>query len=348
MFFWRKKSDEEKRRDEARKQAEEVQKRSIEELSRGGIPILARERLEKQSSMGSKFFSSDLTAREYLLTKEAGITTIGQVMGTCFYNISLVGMIRSGALRTTSGEMVELSKARLDARRLAVNRMQQEAKLLGASGVIGVRVQTGARSWSGQMVEFTAIGTAVRIPNWPDSEPFVCDLNGQEFWQLYNAGFKPSGIAFGICSYYIRQDNATRMMMTNWWGGNNAQNQELPIYTQGFYDARHEAMARLSRDITDQIADGVVGVEVDYDVDHYHYEINNQRWHDMLIHFVAMGTAITKDERIPVNAGKLKPLMVMNLSVNPIKSGGFSRMEELGPTNNEQFEDYDDDFDDDD
>lgn len=340
MFFWRKKSEEEKRR-------EETQKRSIEELAKGGIPILARERLERQSAMGSKFFSSDLTAREYLLTKEAGITTIGQVMGTCFYNISLVGMIRTGALRATSGEMQELSKARLDARRLAVKRMQQEAKLLGANGVIGVRVQTGARAWSGQMVEFTAIGTAVRIPNWPDEEPFVCDLNGQEFWQLYKSGYKPSGIAFGVCSYYIRQDNATRMMMTNWWGGNAAQNQELPIYTQGFYDARHEAMARLSRDITDLIADGVVGVEVDYDVDHYHYEVNNQRWHDMLIHFVAMGTAITKDDRIPVNAASLKPLIVMNLSSSSISTGGGSRMEELRPAALEQFEDYDDDdFDD--
>ncbi len=336
MFFWRKKSDEEKRR-------EEMQKRSIEELQKGGIPILARERLEKHSAMGSKFFSSDLTAREYLLTKEAGITTIGQVMGTCFFNISLVGMMRTGALLASSGEMRELSKARLDARRLAVNRMQQEAKLLGANGVIGVRVQTGARSWSGQMVEFTAIGTAVRIPNWPDEEPFVCDLNGQEFWQLYKSGYKPNGIAFGVCSYYIRQDNATRMMMTNWWGGNAAQNQELPIYTQGFYDARHEAMDRLSRDVTDLIADGVVGVEVDYDVDHYHYEVNNQRWHDMLIHFVAMGTAITQDSRLPVNTASLKPLMVMNLSTNPISSGGGSRMEELRPAALEQFEDYDDD-----
>lgn len=342
MFFWKKKSEEEKRR-------EELQKRSIEELSKGGIPPVARERLEKQSAMGSKFFSSDLTAREFLLTKESGVITIGQVMGTCFYNVSLVGWIRTGAIRATSGEMVELSKARLDARRLAVNRMQQEAKLLGANGVIGVRVEAGARSWSGQMVEFTAIGTAVRIPNWPDKEPFVCDLNGQEFWQLYKSGYKPTGIAFGVCSYYIRQDNATRLMMTNWWGGNNVQNQELPIYTQGFYDARHEAMARLSRDITDLVADGVVGVEVDYDVDHHHYEVNNTRWHDMMIHFVAMGTAITHDERIPISAATLKPQMVLNLSVNPIKSSGGSRMNELSSSELARFdEDYDDDdFDDD-
>ncbi|MBZ0187954.1 MAG: heavy metal-binding domain-containing protein, partial [Candidatus Obscuribacterales bacterium] len=192
-MFWRKKSENEIRQ-------KELQKASRREIENGGIPLIAQERLKKHAQSTSKFFTSDLSTREFLLSKDRDVQPIGQVMGTSFFNVNLfASMFR---VRLGTGEMIAYSDAMIDARRLAVSRLLEEARLLNASGVIGVKIQAGRRPWSSSLHEFTAIGTAVRIPGWKH-EPFACDLSGQEFWQLYSAGFRPVNLAFGICSYYM-------------------------------------------------------------------------------------------------------------------------------------------------
>lgn len=319
MPFWRKKSDEEKQR-------EEMQKRSLESLSAGGIPLLARQRIEREAALGKKFFTSDLTAREYFLCGESGLETIGQVMGTSFFNVSYFGMMRGRSSAT--GELADLTRARLHARRLALGRMQEEARLLGASGVVGVRIQAGARDWGGRLTEFTAIGTAVRIPGMSSAEPFTCDLSGQEFWQLHKAGYTPKGVAFGVCSYYMYSDVSTQKILYSWWGGNQGNNQEVPLYTQGFYTARNLAMSRLILDLHDNKADGCVAMEVDYDLEHVEYEVNDRKYHDLIAHFTAMGTGIIGQAagQAPPQA---RPLVCLNLATGKMGALAESRLSEL-------------------
>ena len=45
--------------------------------------------------------------------------------------------------------------------RQEMERLKQEAALLGAHGVIGVRLEVGGYDWAENALEFTAIGTAV-------------------------------------------------------------------------------------------------------------------------------------------------------------------------------------------
>jgi len=318
FFNWGKKSEEDLRR-------EERQKETLKELAQGRIPIQARERLEREAALGRNFFSSDFSAREHLLTKQAGLQTVGQVMGTSFFNVSFFGLARTRWRAT--GELVDVSRAQLDARRLAVSRMQQEAKLLGASGVIGVRIQSGHHEWSSSMVEFTAVGTAVRLPDWQEEEPFTSALTAQEFWLLHNAGYRPAGIAFGVCSYYIYTDAATQSILYSWFGGNNYSNQEVPLYTDGLRVARHEAMNRLTNDMYQHRADGVVGMDVSYDMEHIEYEANNRTYHDMIAHFVALGTSINKVA--DVAQAKTAPMMVLNLASRGSRKPALTRLESL-------------------
>ncbi len=308
MPFWGQES-------EAEKLARQKQAASLKALEMGNIPTQARERLEIQKRQGANFFTSDLSCQEYLLTREAGYQPIGLVMGTAFYKVSFWGYFRN--YRTFTGELTSLTQAQLAARELAVSRMRQEAAILGASGVIGVRLKTRNFDWSSRTIEFTAVGTAIRVPSrTPDPQPFTSDLSGQEFWQLHQAGYWPKGLVFGICSYYIHTDNNTRAIVNpglfGLLSGNWLMNQELTQYTQGFQLARHLAMSRLTADVQKLGASGAVGMDIDTDVEDIEYEINNRTYHDLLAHFIAIGTAILEDEP-PKQKSARSPLLIYNL-----------------------------------
>ncbi len=299
MFFWKKQSDSEKL-------ALEKQKASIKALEAGDIPLMARERLEEQVRLGSTFFTSSLTAREFLCAREAGYQPISQVMGTAFVNISFFGGLRTSR---STGEVEAVTHAQMQARNLALSRMEKEAEILGATGIVGVRLIMRNYDWSQKQVEFTAIGTAIRVPGVPPAKPFTCSLSGQEFWQLHQAGYWPKGVCLGVCSYYVWTDNSTRNLLYNWWGNNNNNNAEITSYTQGFYSARERAMNRLLLDISEHHADGVVGMKVDQDVQDIEYEMNDRTYHDFLVHFNLMGTSIIKDP----NAQAIKPRSTLTI-----------------------------------
>jgi uncharacterized protein YbjQ (UPF0145 family) len=304
MPFW------ESEDDRSRREAREATQRALE---RGQIPYKARHRLEMQRKSGSGFFSSDLTSNEHLLTREAGYEPIGLVMGTAFYKVSYWGYFN--AYRNSTGELTALSQAQLAARELAVNRLQQEAALLGAHGVIGVRLKLGNYNWSARTVEFTAIGTAIRIGDRPpDSQPFTSDLSGQEFWQLHRAGYYPRGLVFGICSYYVHTDWNTRQITRGgFFGRGSSTNQEITQYTQGFQLARHLAVKRLTEDIRKHQAEGAVGMHIDMGIEDIEYEQNNTTYHDLLAHFVAVGTAIVPDNS-PRKTAIQSPLTLYNMA----------------------------------
>lgn len=317
-MFWRKKTENEIRQ-------RQLQEASRKEIEKGGIPLIAQERLKKHAESGSKFFTSDLTTREFLLAKDRHLEPIGQVMGTSFYNVNLfASMFR---MRLATGEMKAYSDAMLNARKLAVSRLMEEARLLGASGVIGVKIQAGRRPWSSSLHEFTAVGTAVRIPGWKH-EPFACDLSGQEFWQLYSAGFRPVNLAFGICSYYMYVDWTTQRQMYAWLTGSARQNQEIKLFTEGVYTARNLAMDRLEKDCRFTNADGVVGVEVDYDFERVELNSDNSQAWDMIVHFKVLGTAIIEDPELVHNAIP-KPTFCINLKNQKLASPKGSRFNEL-------------------
>lgn len=305
----------------------QAQRRSetLVSLAKGGIPVEAQERIRQELALGKDFFASDLTAREYLVTRQNGLDVIGQVMGSSFYHVRFGGLYQ-GRWRQT-GELVDLSKAHLDSRTLAISRMKQEAELLGASGVIGVKLKSNAHDWSNNLTEFTAVGTAVRIPGW-SGETFTSALSAQEFWQLYQLGYLPTGVAMGVCSYYMYTDNDTQNLLYSWWGGNNRNNAEVPLYTGGLQYARETAMDRLTSDIIAHNADGVVGMDVEVEMEHVEYESGNRRYHDLVAHFLALGTSVRYEPRVAVPQ-PLSTLMCIDLTAKRKGRHGVTRLDQL-------------------
>jgi uncharacterized protein YbjQ (UPF0145 family) len=108
------------------------------------------------------------------------------------------------------------------------------------------------------VAEFVAIGTAVRHRGGEHfrnakGKPFQSDLNGQEFWTLMRAGYRPVGFVMGNCVYYV----PPRLLQAP--GG---QSCELSAYTHALYDARELAIERLQAEGEALGATGIVGVTV--------------------------------------------------------------------------------------
>ncbi len=265
---------------EAAKQAKTDQER----LAGGGLPLGAETRL-KEIRKNGHFFTSNLSVNELALTASEGLRPLGQVMGSTVYHVGW-----QYTPMYASHELTTISEAHSHARQLAISRLQQEARLLGASGVIGVRLERKSYDWGANLIEFAASGTAVSLPDGPAPEhPFVCALSGQEFYALRRGGFFPVGFAFGTCTYYHVASYG------NQWASQSWNNVELTDYSQAVYHARHSAMTRLSKEAARVKARGVVGVTIEDYINTYEVDMNGQSRRDLIIEFTALGTAITAD-----------------------------------------------------
>lgn len=264
-------------------------KQSREQLERGGLSLDAEERLNALKSK-SALFTSNLSINEFVLTSSQGIRPLGQVMGSTIYHVGwqMQPMYSSAELRT-------LSHAQHQARYLALGRLQQEAKLLGAHGVVGVRLERKSYEWGASLIEWTARGTAVALASGkPADLPFVCALSGQEYWTLQQAGYHPVGFAFGTCVFYHVASYNTQWVNQGGFFGGYAGNVELTDYTQAVYETRRIAMHRLTDDAARVQADGVVGVTVEPDIRTVEVETtNDQTRRDLIVSFTVLGTAVS-------------------------------------------------------
>ena len=282
-------------------------RRDQERLSQGRLPLGAELRLTELSKHG-RFFTSNLSVNELALTTGEGLRPLGQVMGSTVFH---VGWQRIPIYQ--SMELVALSHAQYQARQLALSRLQQEARLLGAHGVIGVRLDRRSYEWGANLIEFAAVGTAVAVPGQTVPEhPFVCALSGQEYYALQRGGFAPVGFAFGTCTYcHVASYTTQWANQGGFFGMGATMNMELTDYTQAVYFARHQAQTRLASEAARVSAEGVVGVVVEKNIQTYEVEVSNQQpRRDLIVEFTALGTAIVAsgtdtlavDYALPLNA----------------------------------------------
>lgn len=129
---------------------------SIAEFVAMGTAV--RIRKEALGALRGVPFSSDLSGQDLYLLVRAGYRPVGMVMGCCVYHVGRQGFIGI----TTNTELTTYTEALYDARELAMERMQHEARSQGADGVVGVNITEHSHIWGSRAIEFLAIGTAVR------------------------------------------------------------------------------------------------------------------------------------------------------------------------------------------
>jgi len=323
MPFWKRPSPEEIQR---RQQEQQEAEASLKALEAGGLPLKAQRRLSEEMEAGHSLFTSDLSANELLLTRKLGYQPLSQVMGSSIYQVGWQ-YTRQYSWNTQAMEMSTLSQAHQHAASLALTRLEQEAKLLGAHGVVGVRFTRRSYEWGSNLLEYTAIGTAIKLPERTTTgRPFLSDLSGQEFWTLLQAGYYPAGVVTGYCSYYVALGSNLTRQIQGWWTGGN--NQEIGPFTQGLYNARHLAMNRATAMARQQQALGIVGMHIENNRQISEYETDSaggkQRYLDLYVHFAVLGTAI-----ISVKKDHVIPAPKAALAFTDLRPGRYGQNREL-------------------
>ncbi len=248
--------------------------------TQGGVPLDAVSRLRRmRGEGGAPLFTSDLSVSEFVLLEQMGWRPLGLVLGSSIYHVG----IQYGNYYQNQ-ELQYLTAAMYEARELAMSRMEEEADVLGADGIVGVRLEVGGYAWAENGLEFTAIGTAVKAPSgaWRthDNKPFTSDFSVQDFYKLVTStGYVPRELVLGNCVYHIAHQGFMQQMRTL---GNNV---ELNNYTEAIYDARELAMGRMQAEAEAHGADGIVGMQI---VEKTHI------WNPHVIEFMAIGTSVEK------------------------------------------------------
>jgi uncharacterized protein YbjQ (UPF0145 family) len=257
------------------------QQQSDVRVTEGGVPLDAVSRLRRmRGEGGAPLFTSDLSVSEFVLLEQMGWRPLGLVLGSSIYHVG----IQYGNFYQNQ-ELQYLTAAMYEARDLAMSRMEEEADVLGADGIVGVRLEVGGYAWAENALEFTAIGTAVKAPgedSWRtrDNKPFTSDFSVQDFYKLVTStGYIPRELVLGNCVYHIAHQGFSQMMRTL------GTNVELQNYTEAIYDARELAMARMQAEAETHGADGIVGMQI---VEKTHI------WNPHVIEFMAIGTSVEK------------------------------------------------------
>jgi uncharacterized protein YbjQ (UPF0145 family) len=249
-------------------------------VTQGGVPTDAISRLRRMRGEGGKtLFTSDLSVSEFVLLEQMNWQPLGLVLGSSIYHVGI-----QYANFYQNQELQYLTAAMYEARELAMSRMEEEADVLGADGIVGVRLEVGGYNWAENALEFTAIGTAVKAPSgsWRtnDNKPFTSDFSVQDFYKLVTStGYVPRELVLGNCVYHIAHQGFAQQMATL------GANVELQNYTEAIYDARELAMARMQGEAESHGADGIVGMQI---IEKTHI------WDPHVIEFMAIGTSVEK------------------------------------------------------
>jgi uncharacterized protein YbjQ (UPF0145 family) len=316
------------------------QRESLQRIEAGGIPVAAERRLRELDEHGGSY-TSDLSVADFALCHQLGLRPLAQVMGSSIYQ---VGYQNTPWPMSSGGFMFELnflSDAWNEVRRRALNRLALEAGHVGADAVVGVDLRTGAHDWAENAIEYVVIGTAVRhAPAAPSARakgatpgagprsaasgettggarartaggaPVLTELTVDDYWKLAQAGIDPLGVVAWSSAFFVRASYNTQMI-SGIGGIGFTQNQELPEFTQGFYEARELVMERMTAQAAQLGATGVVGVRINHGIQRFEVSggggglgggLGGGRYPQsgLMVTFHAIGTAIREREAAPL------------------------------------------------
>ena len=148
-------------------------------LEQGTLPQPVLERLA-DARAGRAPWVATMTPAELLAIRGHGCRPIATVSGTCWYNFGF-----------------SWTEGHAEGWAYALDRIRQEAFAAGANAVVDVQMRT-IRHQIGSSMDFTLLGTAIRVDGLPPSkDPVVATVPALEFVQLLEMGIVPTGIAVG-------------------------------------------------------------------------------------------------------------------------------------------------------
>jgi uncharacterized protein YbjQ (UPF0145 family) len=300
---------------------EREQAESLARIEAGGIPISAERRLSElrgtqgQDGGRSGSFTSDLSVNGFALCHQLGLTPLSQVMGSSIYQMGYQSAWQmQGGYNPSGAAMIELdslSQALNEVRGRALNRLSQEARLLGADAVVGVETRAGESELGGGggqlALEHVVLGTAVRRKDARSEQPVMTELSVADYALLLRAGIEPAGIVAWSSVFF--SSYAYRGMLGAGPGAmSSMQPYELSEFTQALYNARERTMGQLTNQAAALGASGVVGVRIGHTIRPHSLNsgmgggFGGGELRGMMVTFNAVGTAIRQHADAEIQA----------------------------------------------
>lgn len=237
-------------------------------------------------------YSTAGDGQELYCQLDAGYSPLSFVFGNVAYSVGLAGGI-FGALKSLArGEIREYSDIFNHTRHLALQRIVQEARAVGANAVVGI--ETRVMPFQG-VHEMLMMGTASHHPalNAYTNEPVTSDLTCEEMWNLASMGYAPLKLVLGTAVYSLGLVGGLKTMFKSFIRG------EISDLTSLVHDAREHAIGLIRSEAAAIGADDVVGIKT-----HIH-EIGS------LVEFMAIGTAVKRVPGIGVQTAQLPPQAII-------------------------------------
>jgi uncharacterized protein YbjQ (UPF0145 family) len=254
-------------------------------------------------------FSTAADGQQLYCQMDSGFKPHSFVFGNVAYSIGLGGSI-GGVLRGLArGEVPQYTQIFDRTRHLALNRIKQEAKRVGANAVIGI--QTSVMPLLGAQ-EMLMMGTASSHPalNGYAMDPVTSDMTNEELWNIVNMGYMPISLVMGVSVYSLGLASGITTGLKSLVGG------QVHGLTELLYEAREKALERVQLDAQKCGADEVVGVKTKI------YDMGGG-----LVEFMVIGTAIKKMPGVTTKNQNLIPQAIIqdrDTYIESISAAGVS------------------------
>ncbi len=193
------------------------------------LPSFVEARLTATAA-GKLPWIATMSPAELGLARGKGIRPLATVSGTCWYHYGF-----------------SWTRGHAEGWHQALARMGQEARALGANAIVDVKMRKIGLT-IGESMDFTVLGTAVRIDGLPASrDPIAATVPALEFVRLLEADIVPVGIAIGAQYSFLRpgSEYAARWMEG---GGRLFSNSALPDLSDFWEGVRRHALMELRKD----------------------------------------------------------------------------------------------------
>jgi len=226
-------------------------------MSGGGtsLPPAAQDRISRIAQGGSPGLAFT-DYGQFAMIDDVGFDVLGAVVGL---SIMHIGRVQLTGIRTPT-ELEAYSQALSAGILNALGRLQEEARQLGADGVLVSAVSK--KHFDMEEHEYSVKGTAVRFRSkpgalrTPSGDPFVCSTPVITLYQMLRRGICPIALGYGVCVYHVPHRTIRQSL------GQTFQNTEVPIFTEGWYTAREIALTRLETQLQPKGAQWILDVDV--------------------------------------------------------------------------------------
>lgn len=266
-------------------------------------------------SMGSAIYSKNATqtnpitsssdGQEFYCQIDSGYMPWRFVFGNVAYSLGFVRNFVGQIKGLRKGEIPEFSNVFETTRNLALQRITDEAKEIGANSVVGIRttilpISENNNDSSSYVQEMVMAGTASfndRLdPSLLQSVDGIVtsDLTTIEMWNITRLGYVPMKLLLGTSVYSLGVIGGVKAAIKEFFKG------EVNSLTQMLYGAREESLKKILDQAKSIGAEDVLGIKT------YVYHLGGD-----VIEFLAIGTAVKKVAGITTRSDQLPPQAII-------------------------------------